>query len=66
MAAHACLKNEFTDDEKYHNLMSWLILCIIAHERDFSKCVESNIMKMSPVGKVFMTFAQLSRSPKQL
>ena len=26
MAAHACLKNEFMEDEKYHNLMSWLIL----------------------------------------
>ena len=25
MAAHARLKNEFTEDEKYHNLMSWLI-----------------------------------------
>ena len=25
MAAHACLKNEFTEDEKYYNLMSWLI-----------------------------------------
>ena len=25
MAAHAHLKNEFTEDEKYHNLMSWLI-----------------------------------------
>ena len=24
MAAHAHLKNEFTEDEKYHNLMSWL------------------------------------------
>ena len=24
MAAHACLKNEFTKDEKYHNLMTWL------------------------------------------
>ena len=24
MAVHACLKNEFTEDEKYHNLMSWL------------------------------------------
>ena len=23
MAAHAHLKNEFTEDEKYHNLMSW-------------------------------------------
>ena len=26
LAAHAFLKNEFTEDEKYHNLMSWLIL----------------------------------------
>ena len=25
MAAHAPLKNEFTEDEKYHNLMRWLI-----------------------------------------
>ena len=24
MAAHARLKNEFTEDEKYHNLMTWL------------------------------------------
>ena len=22
MAVHACFKNEFTEDEKYHNLMS--------------------------------------------
>ena len=25
MAAHARLKNEFTEDKKYHNLVSWLI-----------------------------------------
>ena len=25
MAAHVRLKNEFTEDEKYHNLMKWLI-----------------------------------------
>ena len=24
MAAHARLKNEFTEDEKYHNFMRWL------------------------------------------
>ena len=24
MAAHARLNNEFTEDEKYHNLMTWL------------------------------------------
>ena len=28
MAAHARLKNEFTEDEKCHNLMSWLILLL--------------------------------------
>ena len=27
MAAHAGLKNEFMEDEKYHNLMTWLISC---------------------------------------
>ena len=26
MAAHVRLKIEFTEDEKYHSLMSWLIL----------------------------------------
>ena len=25
MAGHACLKNELTEDEKCHNLMTWLI-----------------------------------------
>ena len=25
MASHARLKNEFTEDNKYHNLMTWLI-----------------------------------------
>ena len=25
MAVHTCLKNEFTEDEKYQNLMRWLI-----------------------------------------
>ena len=25
MAAHARLKNEFREDDKYHNLMRWLI-----------------------------------------
>ena len=24
MAAHVCLKNEFTEDEKYQNLITWL------------------------------------------
>ena len=24
IAAHACLKNEFTEEKKCHNMMSWL------------------------------------------
>ena len=28
-AVHARLKNEFTEDEKYHNLMRWLICVTI-------------------------------------
>ena len=27
MAAHVCLKNEFTEDGKCHNLMRWLKTC---------------------------------------
>ena len=30
IAAHACLKNEFTEGDKYHNLMSRLIYGTIA------------------------------------
>ena len=29
MAEHVCLKNEFTEDEKYHNLMRWLKWIVI-------------------------------------
>ena len=29
MAAHARFKNEFTEDEKNHNHMSWLFLCLL-------------------------------------
>ena len=29
MAAHAHLKKEFTEDEKYQNLMSWLINVVL-------------------------------------
>ena len=29
MAVHARLKNKFTDDEKYHNRMRWLIFIIL-------------------------------------
>ena len=29
MTAYACLKNEFTEDQKYHNLMGWLKCTIL-------------------------------------
>ena len=32
MAAHARLKNEFKEDKKCHNLMSWLIYVIMQFE----------------------------------
>ena len=31
MSAHACLKNELTEDEKYHNLLRWLINAYFRH-----------------------------------
>ena len=36
MAAHARLKNELTEDGKYHNLMSWLVcvLCVLIRKTD--------------------------------
>ena len=37
IAAHARLKNEFTEDEKCHNLMKWLISCSF-----ISSCWEYN------------------------
>ena len=36
MAAHACLKNEFTEDEKYHNLMTWFICCLKCFKTRYS------------------------------
>ena len=37
MATHARLKNEFTDSEKCHNLMSWLNLSDKAIVLPFAK-----------------------------
>ena len=38
MAVHARLKNEFTEDEKYHNVMSWLILWVLLVLRSADLC----------------------------
>ena len=39
MAAHAHLKNDFTEDEKCHNLMSWLVCCSLAFDKDKTNTV---------------------------
>ena len=39
MAAHVRLKNEFMMDEKYHNLMRWLICCNTEKSMDARKCI---------------------------
>ena len=36
MAVHAHLKNEFTENEKYHNLMRWVISSINSIDNDSS------------------------------
>ena len=36
MAAHARLKNEFTEDKKYHNLMTWLSWFSLSFKEYFS------------------------------
>ena len=43
MVARAPLKNEFTEDEKYHNLMTWLnqVLCYVPQEKK-TKCAETS------------------------
>ena len=40
MAAHAPLKNELTEDDKYHHLMSWLISCIADKQRNYKHAFE--------------------------
>ena len=49
MAAHAHLKNEFTEDEKYHNLMRWLILFkgIVKFSETFLRVFMVHVNKIS-------------------
>ena len=48
MAVHACLKNEFTEDEKYHNLMTWLnyTMKVLSIRTDRSKWKVQNKIKL--------------------
>ena len=44
MAAHARLRNEFMEDEKYHNLMAWLI----CYYGELTKLILQYIIKYPP------------------
>ena len=46
MAAHAHLKNEFTEDEKCHNLMSWLKLTFLRQKVDIALVI---VIKVLPI-----------------
>ena len=42
MAAHTRSKNEFTEDEKYHNLMTWLICIFVSAPIDSSESYDTD------------------------
>ena len=52
IAVHACLKTEFTEGEKCHNLMSRLKLSIFSHgdnSRNYSLMIENNGTSVSEI-----------------
>ena len=56
MAAHARLKNEFMEDEKYYNLMSWLIFQITNNDVNIRLRVEKvvfNCLSNSSIATYF-------------
>ena len=62
MAAHAHLKNEFTKDEKYHNLMTWLYVLQIGRrgrvgDRDIT------VQKHGWLGKPSVYIIKTGRTP---
>ena len=63
MAAHACLKNDFTEDEKYLNLMSWLI-CDFSGKDVFEAFYKKDLAKRLLVGKSASVDAEKSMLSK--
>ena len=58
IAAHARLKNEFTKDEKYHNLMTWLI-CMFRAVHGHTNTTSNTIQNGRDVNwTVFSSFAE--------
>ena len=62
MAAHACLKNEFTEDEKYHNLMRWLIY-ILQKKQNKNKQYEKYLQEV-PQSKITVIFWHQEKEQK--
>ena len=57
MAAHARLKNAFTEDEMYHNLMSWLKL-----KTKREKLLTSNLPRRDVNFIVYITVRNVNNS----
>ena len=66
MAAHACLKNEFTEDEKCHNLMSWLIFRLTFSTILNEPCHAKTRLRTTVTRHDTNRFAQLQRQSKVL
>ena len=49
MAAQACLKNGFTEDEKYYNLMTWLKYTLVSINDIVFICLQEKKNKNSKV-----------------
>ena len=61
MTVHVRLKNEFTEDEKYDNLMNWLILKKSLHASVI--CFVTQLVK--PMSLCDATFAAFLPRPKK-
>ena len=59
MAAHACLKNEFTEDEKYHNLVRWLKLAFLGRKGNRLKVC---LLLTRNLGNITGTFEMVSKT----
>ena len=76
MAAHVCSKNEFTEDEKCHYLMRWLIIVYDAQMGNlcgnillsFHICVFAfrHVLDASVGGKYVITFCLFSMKKNNL
>ena len=62
MAAHASLKNEFTEDEKYHNPMRWLKCLkkskkeVLRKQRELTKFENNRLMRLGLIECVYKRY----------